>query len=428
MTCSENTYTGHMQRIRNVKRWKVNSYDYETPDQFLSEPRMAGAHAIQYNGQMLDLLVQDRGSACTLVVFSGALNLKAKYTPAFSGLSLAEDTGVNLVAVADPSMDKGDITVAWYLGNSQTGPLRTILSSLIRHVVDSLGGSRTILFGGSGGGYAATHLAHDFPDSIAFVFNPRLSLERWSEKAIRQYFKNCHNRNNAGQLTAEDRHLLAPYGPTEISALSAGPLNHHLLIYHNLLDPQFLDLQLFPFLDATPEDSRLKLQLSLDELGHTAIPADQARNILSKLAQNLDIEAAISSAGFLPRQDAIKGALRTYPSVAFRMQDREKAFDQLQLSLNETEQLRNTAVLEAKGAIAQQLALQERAETAEILQQSLKADNARLKAGNEHLTAQIETLKNPPSLRRRVLGHPKSRELAKFIPERLKNFLLRRLL
>lgn len=410
-----------MQRIRNVQRWKVESYDYESPEQFLSHPRKAGAHAIQYNGEMLDLLVQDRGATTTLVVFSGALNLNAKFIPAFSGRSLAEDTGVNLIAVADPSMDRGDITVAWYLGNSRTGPLRTQFSKLIRHVAESLGGSRTILFGGSGGGYAAAHLAHDFPGSIAFICNPRLSLERWSEKPLRKYFRNCHDRSSAGHLTHADRKMLAPYGPTEISSLMAGPLNHDLLIYHNLLDPLFLDLQLFPFLDATSAQPQLKLQFSLDELGHTGIPSDQARTILSKLARIVDKEAAITAAGFLPVKDATVAALRRYPSVAFRMQENEKVHNQVQVDLSETEQKRSTAARAAKAAIKRQRELQERTETAESLYQKLKADNVQLKAVNERLSIENESLKNPLSLTRRFSNHPLARKLVKFIPRNLKN-------
>lgn len=417
-----------MQRTRNVKRWKVDSYDYESPEQFLSQPRLAGAHAIQHNGQILDMLVQDRGAATTLVVFSGALPLKAKYTPAFSGLSIAKDTGVNLIAVADPSMDKGAITVAWYLGNAETGPLRSILSVFIQHVVDSLGSSRTILFGGSGGGFAATHIGHDFPDSIVFVFNPRLSLERWSKNAIRQYFKNCHNHTSAGDITDGDRKVLAAYGPTEISALREGPLNHELLIYHNLLDPQFLDTQLFPYLDATPADPRLKLQFSLDELGHGPIPADQVRIILSSLAQNAPIDGAIESAGFLSRDDATRAALLKYPAVAFRMQDREKEYNQLQTDLSEIEQLRDAAEHRAKGAIVRQIKLQERGEATELQCQRLEAENAELKAQNERLTMRVQVLANPPSLKRQIISHPKLRKWSKMMPYGLKSYVKRRLL
>ncbi|MEV8144220.1 hypothetical protein [Specibacter sp. NPDC078709] len=417
-----------MQRVRNLSRWNVDCFDYESPELFFGMRTTSGAHAIQYNGQILDLLVKDRGSSTTLVVFSGALSSKAKHTPAFGGRALAEDTGVNLIAVADPSMNMGEITVAWYLGNSHTGPLRSVLSDLIRHVVVSLGGTRTIMFGGSGGGFAAAHLAHDFPDSIALICNPRLSLERWSERPLRKYFNNCHNRLFSGQLTDDDRQFLAPYGPIEISALKDGPFNHDLLIYHNLLDPWFLNLQLFPFLEATPEDSRLKLQFSMDKLGHGGIPAHQVRRIVSQLAQDIDTESAIISAGFLPRHRATNSALLKYPDVAFSMQKTEEEYEQIQLRLNESKQQQKQAVMTASIALDKQKILYKRALDVESSLLELEEENVKLRSDNSILQRSVQSLKNKHADNPYLQIQRKLSRFSKYFPNSLKRLIIGKIL
>lgn len=273
-----------MPRSRNIRQWKQPNYAFNSLAEFKAEERRQGLFTIRHNGDYLDFLVHDNNSPTTLVVFSGALSVKAKFTPAFSGIKLTQDTGVNLIAVADPSMSLGDITVAWYLGNEKMGPISAHLTAAIKHILRSLESEHTIIFGGSGGGYAAARYAYEFPGCTAFIFNPRLNLEKWSEGPLKRYFRFALNRNITWPLSDSQVKELERFGPVRISDLAKGKRNHKLLIYQNILDYNFLELQLLPYMRAINDDEDVLYKFELDDLGHIPIPGDKVRDIITALA------------------------------------------------------------------------------------------------------------------------------------------------
>lgn len=273
-----------MPRSRNIRPWKQPNYAFNSIAEFKAEDRRQGLFTIRHNGDYLDFLVHDNNSPTTLVVFSGALSIKAKFTPAFSGIRLSQDTGVNLVAVADPSMSHGDITVAWYLGNDKTGPILSHLTDAIQHILDSLQTENTIIFGGSGGGYAAARFAYEFPGCTAFIFNPRLNLEKWSEGPLKRYFRFALNQHINWPPSPSQMQELEKFGPVRVSDLARGKRNHKLLIYQNLLDYNFLELQVLPYMRAINEDENVLYKFEIDDLGHNPIPGDKVRDIIKSLS------------------------------------------------------------------------------------------------------------------------------------------------
>lgn len=309
-------YDTDMIRTRNIKLWKRPNFAFNSIAEFTDAPRTDGLLTIRHNREYLDFLVTDNKSDTTLVVFSGALSANAKHTPAFSGIKLAADTGVNLISVADPTMTRSEVTVAWYLGNAQIGPITNILSEAIQHILTSLESEQTIIFGGSGGGYAAARMAYNFPECTAFVFNPRLNLDQWSKGPLTRYFKNALNKKYNPNTPKVNFGTLKEYGPIAISELSQKPRNHDLLIYQNILDPNFIELQLLPFMTAVPEDKKVLYQFSSDDLGHTPIPAQKVRSIISALAANGSKKERYSNAGFTSRSQSPTMLLEVISSYA----------------------------------------------------------------------------------------------------------------
>src|SRR5699024_6418518 len=133
---------------RDLSKWE-SQFSYSSQQDFLSAQLRSGVHSIQIGPQILDIMIENRGSAVTLINFNGAAPRSATTIPILLGRSLTKDTGINLVAVADPTMAMGDLdlTVSWYLGNSQIGKLPPLLAPLIQHALDSVNTKRTILFG-----------------------------------------------------------------------------------------------------------------------------------------------------------------------------------------------------------------------------------------------------------------------------------------
>lgn len=302
-----------MHRTRDHETWSFNYHS--SREEFLSAPRLGGAHSIECGGQALDMLVVDRRSPITLVAFHGAIPRTVSTYPRFDGQGIAKAASVNLVGVADPSIAMG-VSLGWHLGNKDIGPLKPILSPLIRHVVESLETQRTILIGGSGGGFAAAHFAHDFPGSMAFLFNPRLSLNRLPRGSIRSYLKICHGLEGIEKVPSDsEREYLRPYGPTDIAEISHGRLNHSLLLYQNIEDENFLQTQFLPFVSKVHNDSRIWARLSHDGEGHVYIPRQNVQEILGAFSENAELDNAISAAGFASPLETLADALHKYSEV-----------------------------------------------------------------------------------------------------------------
>lgn len=281
-----------MQRKRDDLRWL--SYHYQSVDEFLSKPRKSGAHAILRGDQYLDILTRYRGSKTTAVVFHAAVSDKTKTYPVFSGESFTHDVNINLIAVSDPSLCMGDIDLAWFLGNRAQGPLRPVLSPLIHHALSSMGTKRTILFGASGGGYAAANFAWDFPNSIALLINPRLNMLREPLPKISNYLSVCHQARTVTPM----KRIRKEFVIDKMSSLASQGLNHHVLVYQNIGDTRYYEHQTKPFLRALKDDPRLFVQTSDDGPGHRHIPAQTLRKIIKTLSMGSDVEKQIIDAGF----------------------------------------------------------------------------------------------------------------------------------
>lgn len=306
-------------RIRSEKRWNTEFTTYESPEHFTSSPVAPGGHTITWRDQPLDLLLINRGSPVTLVTFNGAVSLRIKQYPLFTGLGLAESAGVNLVAVSDPALLSDQLTVGWYLGNQYTGPINDVYAPLVQHALDSLNTRRAILFGVSGGGYAAARMGHHFPGCVTLLVNPRLSLLEYSAVPLATYFEQAHDRTITNPLSAEDLQFLEQYGPGRYRLDPAVRLEHDLLIYQNVIDSKFMGTQVLPFLKKVQNEPRLHVRFEADELGHTPIPTETIQPIVRELSALSPQGEAIRDAGFANKDEAAFNALQQFQPVAGRL-------------------------------------------------------------------------------------------------------------
>lgn len=295
-----------MYRQRNESRW--DPLRHESVQSFLDATFQPGVHSIAHGIQYLDVLIEDRQSTTTMVVFNSALTEKVPTVPVFTGRTLAEATGVNLVAISDPSIGMGDIDVAWYLGNRVIGHLRPVLSPIISHIIHSIGTRRLILFGASGGGYAVGNFAHDFPGCIAIAVNPRLNLRRKPAPDISTYLKICHQ---AASKTPMIR-IRKQYIVDDVSSLASAGLNHHFLLYQNSNDSIFLNHQALPFINSMDNEPNLHVRFSPDNLGHSQIPANIVRHIIGILSNQMDNLSSIRAAGFQNSCEALLNIPKKY--------------------------------------------------------------------------------------------------------------------
>lgn len=283
-----------MQRARNLNTFS-NVTVHDSSDGFLSQPVKGGTHSVRHGEELLDLYVEDRGAPVTLVMFHSALTNRVRTVPVFQGRRIAEAAGMNLVSLSDPSLERGDIDLAWFLGNRRTGKLRPVLSPLIQHCLESLGSERTVFFGASGGGYAAINFTQDFPDVMVLAVNPRMDMGARPPAQMSTYLHVCHDAVSA----TPQRRVRAEFVVERLSDEFPDGLPFDLLIFQNSGDHVYFEHQSGPFIAEHVNDPRLFVRLEHTGDGHTPIPGATLDSILECLADEEPKESeAIAGAGF----------------------------------------------------------------------------------------------------------------------------------
>lgn len=320
-----------MSRVRDESKWKFRHYS-DTKD-FLSNRIESGAHSIPYKGLNLDLFVEDRKSPVTIIVFHSAVPDSVKTYPVFAGEKMTADVGVNLISVSDPSLAIPGVFLGWHLGNSITGPLKEIWRELITHILEDLRSEREILFGASGGAFAAANIATDFPSSIAFLVNPRVSLHRMSKVHLSNYFELCHGWKPISTVTQAHLEFMSQFGITDLKQSVSARMNHHVAIYQNLGDARFLTQQVLPLMAEIGNHPQVHLRLSSDKPGHSSIPGATLREILRSLASHDDVPDALNDAGFAEFYTSLTKGIEGYPSLIEEVSLREAEVRDLKASL-----------------------------------------------------------------------------------------------
>src|SRR5699024_5688588 len=202
-----------MKRRRSLALWSgTPQFLYETTEDFIRSRVQSGIHTVMLGDQFLDLLIEDRKADVTLIVFHSAVGPSVETLPVFQGQGLAMVRGMNLIAISDPSLGFADIEIGLHIGNKDLGHLKPILSPLLVHIVDALGSSRNILYGASGGGFAAAAYGDAIPEAIVMVWNPRFDLGAAPKGAFSAYAFRAHGAGKAATQDRLMRRLMTDYG------------------------------------------------------------------------------------------------------------------------------------------------------------------------------------------------------------------------
>ena len=138
------------------------------------------------HGLPLHLHWTDNGSDVTFVAFAGAMLSTTHTVPIFGGYTLTRKLASNVLLVSDPALVLDtSLTIVWYAGTQQVDHLQRDLTGIIRSLV---GRTRVVLFGPSGGGFAALEQAPRFPGSTVLVSNPLTHVNLEPREHVDQYF------------------------------------------------------------------------------------------------------------------------------------------------------------------------------------------------------------------------------------------------
>lgn len=122
-----------------------------------------------------------------LVCFSGAVsNRDKKNYPFFSGVGVSKKLNLTCVSITDYTLSlSNDLGLAWYAGHSENKIYQTDIAEFIDTLPLS---KKVIVFGGSGGGFAALAIASTINRPLdIFIWNPQTSITQYDSGSVFKY-------------------------------------------------------------------------------------------------------------------------------------------------------------------------------------------------------------------------------------------------
>ncbi|WP_201501239.1 hypothetical protein [Psychrobacter cibarius] len=154
-----------------------------------------GVKIFKHKEQTIDFLVdgsdrfeKDRG---ILICFSAAVpNRSEKSAPFFSGMKIALQMNMPIIAVSDPSLSfSNNLSLGWYAGNENIIDLPKVIANILDQYATTLN-TNLILFGGSGGGFAVLSVIDEMEtDATGVVWNPQTSISEFDPNIVRNYIE-----------------------------------------------------------------------------------------------------------------------------------------------------------------------------------------------------------------------------------------------
>lgn len=243
----------------------------------------------------LDLRVHlDMGAPMT-VHFYGAQQIPRKDTdPIFGALPTSRALGSSYVLIHDPTLSLSvDIGLAWYEGYQGFAAAPTIRATL-RHLAEISHAPRTVLWGGSAGGYAVLRHVGYIPNAVGFVWNPQTAITRYQPAPVRRYANLAFGTDDLARGASR-----TPGVTVDLTALPQMPWSESPIVYLQEADDRHVSRHLAYLLaEHFPDVSRevvlrdtlfglitpnFYLHQSLWEPGHTRPPKAAMNEFLRRL-------------------------------------------------------------------------------------------------------------------------------------------------
>lgn len=285
-----------MRRKRVVDREVHRVSEFSSTAEFiLSEDVPPGISTIDIGGLPVDLLVSPTSSSTTICFFHGAI--ESHFTlPVLSGLGVSGGVEANRVFISDPSLVLDDeLMLSWYAGNSQQPELQSELTLILKNVIEGLGSERVVFFGGSGGGFASLYFAHQFENSLALVFNPQTRIEKYTEKAVRDFAEKAFyvRGGHSDPLSQLPSTVVA-----DLCELYKAPTRAKVAYMQNLKDEFHVQAHLLPFLKSIHPETELTVLAERWGEGHSPPPKELLSKVLDLASSSANWVDSLTAIGF----------------------------------------------------------------------------------------------------------------------------------
>lgn len=279
---------------RDLDRYRHAITRHRDISEFLASPVAAGISTFDYNSSPFDILVlPHRGARTTIIFFHPATPL-INSLPIFTGLDVTKEAIAHRVFVSDPSLElDDDLRLAWFAGNERQ-PVQTDLPQILNHVTSSLGSEHTVLYGGSGGGFAALYYSAKMPGSLAIPVNPQTIIQNYDAEVAEKYVNACWpGTRSLGWRTALQRCVEG-----DLRRVYAQPRPNTVAYVQNERD-WHVTRHMEPFLEVIADHQSHRLLSGDWGPGHAAPPKDVIRELLTAAADcEGDWEQFLDTQGF----------------------------------------------------------------------------------------------------------------------------------
>jgi hypothetical protein len=182
-----------LQVFRSDTRWGRSVIEWPSLDAFLATKEVqSGVHSVpigEFVGKPInyDFFLTARSGTVLLCHFHGNAPREGNILPVFTGFGVTSSIATSMFIPSDSvlALDTG-LTLAWHFGCKGIR-LQAITASIVKKLQSILYAPRVVVWGGSGGGFAAIRVAKDLPNAIALVWNPQTNIAKYGKSQVTRY-------------------------------------------------------------------------------------------------------------------------------------------------------------------------------------------------------------------------------------------------
>lgn len=235
----------------------------------------SGGYELDDNGLSMHCSWESRASSTTLVTFSGALTPNITELPAFVGWGTTRHLRCNVLMLSDPTLAiDPKLRLGWYAGSSAQPDLQGTLTRVIERFA---GQSRSVLFGASGGGFAALEQARRLPGSIALVSNPQTDMLRYHPRDVERYLSIAWTSTVAEAPTLPFAH--------EVVTAYREPVDTSVIYIQNASDQFHIDNHEAPLREHLRADNRVHFVRGEFGDGHVGPDREQFMRLFTEVTE-----------------------------------------------------------------------------------------------------------------------------------------------
>ncbi|MET4622620.1 hypothetical protein ABIE18_004099 [Arthrobacter sp. 2762] len=263
---------------RDVSRYPRKHTVFSSLTDFLATEDLPSEILSIDGAQPLDIFYLPTGSDTTVVSFHAAISGQGTNLPMFSGFKVTQDWTPNQIFVSDPGLlTSDDLTIGWFAGSSELA-LQEVLPQVLSKLIGAAGGSRTLFWGPSAGGFAALYYSRFFPGSLAVPVNPQTILSNFNIAHQRRYTEAAFGAETVEQH--ED--VFARQLCSDLRDHYDGETPNYILYVQNITDPH-VELHMNPFLRSLNSMANVKTIMDDWGQGHVAPSSEELREIISSM-------------------------------------------------------------------------------------------------------------------------------------------------